>query len=116
MTLEFVPVEDEERASAWHSFFFELFSDLDPPETLEGLRRAPAVWQAQAACRGVGVDLFLPKLGEDVDPARAICARCDVRQEVPRLHHDGLVRCAPGVWGGATGLDWRRLKRASTFK
>ena len=46
--------------------------------TLKGPRPA---WEARAACRGMGTDLFFPKLGDDVDPARAICARCEVGRE-----------------------------------
>jgi hypothetical protein len=81
MALDLVPVDDERRAEAWHSFYFELLSDQDSPMTLEEFVGPRPAWQAHAACRGMGVDLFFPKVGEDVDPARAICARCAVRQE-----------------------------------
>ncbi len=105
-------VADLELAEAWHSFFFLLLSDLDPPATLEEFVGPRPAWQAHAACRGMGVDLFFPKVGDDVDPAQAICARCEVRG--PCLDYILAAESgAPGVWGGTTGKDRRRLKRAS---
>jgi hypothetical protein len=101
---------DEQLANAQHAWYFELLSDLDPP-TFEELVVRPA-WTRRAACRGMGPDLFFPAQGEDVDPARAICARCAVRQECL----DYILAAepgAPGVWGGTTGMDRRRLKRGS---
>jgi WhiB family redox-sensing transcriptional regulator len=104
-------VDDLELASAWQAWFYELLTDQDPPTTLEEIVGPRPAWQASAACRGMGVDLFFPKLG-DVNPARAICARCEVRQEC--LDYIMAAESgAPGVWGGTTGLDRRRLKRAS---
>ena len=106
-----MPVYDEVRAEAWHSFYFELLSDLDPPTTLEEFVGPRPAWQAHAACRGMGVDLFFPALGESAEPARAIYARCEVRQEC--LDYIMAAESgAPGVWGGTTGKDRRRLKRA----
>jgi WhiB family redox-sensing transcriptional regulator len=81
---------------------------LERPDVDELFRR-PA-WQAQAACRGMGVEMFFPVPGEDVDTARAICARCGVRPECLAV---ALESGAPGVWGGTTGKDRRKLKRAS---
>ena len=103
-------VDDERRAEAWHSWFYELLSDQDPPTTLEELVGPRLAWMAQAACRGMGTDLFFPAPGDDVEPARAICARCDVCQECL----DYILAAesgAPGVWGGTTGKDRRKLKR-----
>ena len=37
-------------------------------------------WMAEAACRGLDVQLFFPERGELTDQARAVCARCPVRQ------------------------------------
>jgi len=77
--------------------------------TLKGPRPA---WEARAACRGMGTDLFFPKLGDDVDPARAICARCEVGREC--LDYIMAAESGPpGVWGGTIGLDRRKVKRES---
>ena len=105
-------VDDERRAEAWHSFYFELLSDQDPPTTLEELVGPRPAWMASAACRGMGTSLFFPAPGDDIEPARAICARCDVCQECL----DYIMEAesgAPGVWGGTTGKDRRRLRKAS---
>lgn len=69
-------------------------------------------WRHRAACRGLPVDLFHPAPGEHrtTAEARAVCARCPVRQPClataladPTLH---------GVWGGTTGQERKRLRRA----
>jgi hypothetical protein len=75
-------VADLELASATHSWFYELLSDGDPPVSLEELVGPRPAWMADAACRGMGsVVNFFPLPGDDVAPARAICATCDVRGE-----------------------------------
>ncbi len=35
-------------------------------------------WQARAACRGMGSDLFFPTSGNALGPATRICPRCPV--------------------------------------
>ena len=102
-------VDEERRVEAEHSWYYALLADLDPP-TLEELVGPRPAWMAQAACRGMGTDLFFPAPGEDVDPARAICARCGVGQEC-LAYIMAAESGAPGVWGGTTGKDRRRLKR-----
>ena len=89
-------------AEAQHAFFFLLLSDQDPPMTLEELVGPRPAWQTHAACRGMGVDLFFPALGESTEPARAICARCEVSQECIDYVMDAESG-APGVWGARPG-------------
>lgn len=57
-------------------------------------------WHRQAACRGMGPDVFFPAPGRTAQPARAICADCPVAQEcsAEALADHGLE----GVWGGLT--------------
>ena len=50
-------------------------------------------WKARAACRG----RFELMLGDDVDAAKALCARCPVRPECLRL---GVDEELLGVFGG----------------
>jgi hypothetical protein len=37
-------------------------------------------WQAQAACRGVDVNIFFPGLGESTWAAKALCGTCPVAE------------------------------------
>ena len=38
----------------------------------------PGPWVANARCRNAPREIFFPTRGEDLDPARAICAHCPV--------------------------------------
>lgn len=39
-------------------------------------------WADRAACRGMDIEWFVPKVGKPIDDrARACCARCEVSQE-----------------------------------
>jgi len=112
MTLELTPV-DELLAEAWLSWFYELLSDQDPPVTLEEFIGPRLAWEARAACRGKGPDLFFPAPGDDVDPAQAICARCAVRQECLEVALSSVEGGAiPGIWGGTSARERARLRRA----
>jgi WhiB family redox-sensing transcriptional regulator len=51
---------------------------LDPLEVF-GLRRPS--WWSDAACRGVGAEVFYVERGGDTGPARRLCAGCLVRAE-----------------------------------
>jgi Transcription factor WhiB len=35
-------------------------------------------WQKRAACRGMDPDIFFPRRGESLEPAKAVCSRCPV--------------------------------------
>ena len=65
-------------------------------------------WDSQALCAEVGGDLFFPGKGESLRPAKAICARCELRD--PCLEY-ALHWAVVGVWGG-TGERERRAIRA----
>jgi WhiB family redox-sensing transcriptional regulator len=109
MTLELAPGDTEVRASAWHSFYFELLSDQDPPTTLEDFVGPRPAWMADAACHDSGVNFF-PERGESLDPARAICGRCPVAPDclAYALAHVELR----GVWAGTGERQRMRLRRA----
>ncbi|WP_411103300.1 WhiB family transcriptional regulator [Streptomyces sp. cmx-4-9] len=65
------------------------------------------IWQAEAACRGVGSEPFFPPEGERgkdrearEEAAKAVCGACPVRARC--LDHALRVSEPYGVWGGLT--------------
>jgi WhiB family transcriptional regulator, redox-sensing transcriptional regulator len=92
----------------------------DPEPDLYGLlvevaRRLP--WMSQAECGrrhpdGTLVhdpDLWHPEMGKPVEPAKAICAGCTVRDECERYAME--TRQQFGVWGGLSVMDRRRIRK-----
>ena len=66
-------------------------------------------WQGSAACRGLDVDLFFNDRGESVAEAKAVCARCPVLEPCRAYAlSDALL---PGIWGGTTFKDRKRIRR-----
>ncbi len=105
----------EQIAEARHAFCFLLLSDKDPPTTLEALVGPRPAWEGQAASRGMGSDVnFFPERGEPTTAAKAVCSRCPVREPCLALALDGAEGGAiPGIWGGTSALERRKLRRAS---
>jgi WhiB family redox-sensing transcriptional regulator len=64
---------------------------------LEYLLAARPKWQLQAACRGVGVDVFFPGHGGSTTAAKALCAQCPVREECESF---AVETGSAGVWAG----------------
>ncbi len=77
---------------------------------IEELVTRPA-WQQQADCHGMPLETFFPGQGDDLTPARVVCARCPVRVEC-RGFALGTEE-AGGVWGGTSERERRRMRRAS---
>lgn len=77
--------------------------------TLEELTPRPA-WMAHGSCRDHPEVNFYPDRGEDVRPAKALCAVCPVSE----LCLDYAVTAGEqfGIWGGVGVRDRRRLRRA----
>ena len=73
------------------------------------LRAARPRWMRDAACRGVDVDVFFPGRGQSAEPARAICATCQVVEDCKRWALD-----YPDDAGIAAGMSsrQRRAERA----
>lgn len=66
-------------------------------------------WHAKAACRGMGPDLFYPGRGEATEPAKRICASCEVKTECLAdafSHFD-----KNGIFGGRSERERRRMRR-----
>jgi WhiB family redox-sensing transcriptional regulator len=78
---------------------------------IELLLTRPA-WMARGACRGAGSEIFFPERGESLEPARAYCDRCPVREECAsyalEISREGLL---PGVWAGTSERTRRQLRR-----
>jgi WhiB family transcriptional regulator, redox-sensing transcriptional regulator len=77
---------------------------------LDELVRRPA-WHQQAACRGVGADLFIIDRGTQYEEsARQLCAGCSVHPECldAALAYGGSMT---GLWGGTTPTERRQMRR-----
>lgn len=69
-------------------------------------------WRKVGECRGCDPELFFPQRGEDTTAAKAICRQCIVRSQ---CLEDVLLRPKePGVWGGTTEAERRRMRRDMT--
>ena len=70
-------------------------------------------WHAEAACRGVGADVFFPANGSgntiNWGPALAVCARCPVRRAC--LNYALRTEQRHGVWGMCTPADLDAIRR-----
>ncbi|MFP5322758.1 MAG: WhiB family transcriptional regulator [Acidimicrobiia bacterium] len=64
---------------------------------------------AFGACRGADPDLFFPDRGESLEPAKAVCAECVVRDECLEFALAAGERF--GVWGGTSERERRRIRR-----
>lgn len=71
-------------------------------------------WRIRAACRDSAPELFFP-IGatglalEQIDAAKAVCARCPVQAEC--LEFALETNQEAGVWGGASEDERRRLRK-----
>ena len=68
-------------------------------------------WHNDAACKGMGAELFFPLVGDhkQAQAAKRICATCPVRED---CLEDALESGqSHGVWGGLTVRERRRLSR-----
>lgn len=87
--------------------------DADPQAiyslSLDDLIRRPA-WMADAACREHPQRLWFPAQGDQGDEARAICARCLVREECA-AYVLTLPSTTEGIWAGMSRQERRRRRR-----
>ncbi|MGQ0743624.1 MAG: WhiB family transcriptional regulator [Acidimicrobiales bacterium] len=79
-------------------------STIDRP-----IDRNETAWRLKGACRGIPASVFYPDDDDPAIEAKAICARCPVRQTC--LDFALAVREKEGVWGGATERERRRILR-----
>lgn len=78
---------------------------------MNGLRiiPTPPAWQQDANCQGTSGDTFFPEKGGTAQPAKRICARCNVRTQCRQWALD--TNQQHGVWGGLTEDERRKLRR-----
>lgn len=60
-------------------------------------------WMSDAACRGLDTDLFFPPCGAPTKDARAVCARCPVKEPCGEYGMEDKY----GIFGGLTGASRR---------
>jgi WhiB family redox-sensing transcriptional regulator len=65
-------------------------------------------WQENALCSQTDPEAFFPDKGESTREAKAICSRCDVRQECLEYALGRSERY--GIWGGTSERERRKLK------
>lgn len=66
-------------------------------------------WWLEAACRDQPSSLFFPDIGDNANPAKQLCASCDVRDAC--LDFALRSNIDDGVWGGYGPKERRRIKR-----
>jgi WhiB family redox-sensing transcriptional regulator len=76
----------------------DLVDDVDPEAELE--------WQRDALCAQIDPEMFFPEKGGSTAEAKAVCARCDVRQQCLDYALDNGERF--GIWGGLSERQRRR--------
>ena len=91
------------------AFYYSLMVTTadDLPDLTEVFER-PA-WQAEAACRGVDVNIFFPGVGESTWAAKALCGTCPVAEPC-RAYVLGRTD-VQGVWGGISTGQRSVLRR-----
>jgi WhiB family redox-sensing transcriptional regulator len=97
-------------AMADRAFVLTLMDRHDGPVGVEELLSRPE-WMEWGACVGVDRSAFFPGRGDDVRPAKALCAVCRVQYEC--LSYAVADDTIVGIWGGTSGRERRRLRSAS---
>ena len=70
----------------------------------------PLAWSKRAACSGQ-VELFYSETSKiKTARAKAICSKCDVRSECLSYAVENELH---GIWGGTTGNERRKMRRAA---
>jgi hypothetical protein len=87
--------------------------DVSPQTTLQPFDSCDTIvrpaWQANAACRGVGPEIFFPARGDNtLALARCFCARCPVAEECRAVAlRDPSLQ---GIWAGMSEQQRDRLR------
>jgi WhiB family transcriptional regulator, redox-sensing transcriptional regulator len=84
---------------------------------IEGEVMVPSMdWAADAACKGMDVNLFFPRKGGTARKAKALCAACPVieqcRAAFDVMEH-GMTSSIYGVVGGETVIERVMRRRAA---
>ena len=71
-------------------------------------------WKWDAACQGMGPDIFYLELGQTIEnkmrlaQARQICAKCTVRIDCLNYAMDNQI--GTGIWAGTTPMQRKKLR------
>lgn len=80
------------------------------PQPVQAMRAVqPPTFSRLAACRGMDTAMFFPHRGADCSAPKAVCARCDVRDECLEFALQNGER--HGIWGGTSERERRRMRR-----
>jgi WhiB family redox-sensing transcriptional regulator len=82
-------------------------NELDDPLTAFLATVRPA-WMRDGLCLEHPEITWFPTDFSDVEPAKAVCARCAVRDEC--LDYALAERLDFGIWGGVGGRERRRMR------
>ncbi|MGC5258403.1 WhiB family transcriptional regulator [Gordonia sp. DT218] len=66
-------------------------------------------WMRYGPCASTDPEAFFPEKGESTRAAKAVCARCDFRDQCLQFALDNGERF--GVWGGLSERERRDLRR-----
>lgn len=78
-------------------------------ELVAGLRPS---WHQDAACRGVGPDVFFPTRGDSTAPAKALCAACLVVAECREAGQNE----DHGIWAGESPQARRTIRSSGRLR
>jgi len=74
----------------------------------------PVEWQTSARCTAVDPEIFFPERGGSSKAARAVCSKCDVREQC--LDYALNNKEQFGIWGGTSERERRRLRKERTLR
>jgi WhiB family redox-sensing transcriptional regulator len=69
---------------------------------LSYLTQRPA-WMTEAACRSMDRSIFFPERGQDLRPAKDVCATCAVSGDCAAYAIE--TGATAGIWGGVTATN-----------
>lgn len=89
----------------------QYLNDIDEaltPDPVE-VRNPSDNWRVRASCNGMDPEIFFPERGDNPNPAKAICANCQVKDE---CLEDAIANTErTGIWGGTSERERRRIRR-----
>jgi WhiB family redox-sensing transcriptional regulator len=99
-----------------HRLSFAAIVTKREPDVLAPLAIVPPAWTVDALCPEVDPEIFFPDRGGSTKEARSICARCSttalcLEYALSFERTTGAVQ--PGVYGGLSPMQRRRLLRRS---
>ncbi len=79
--------------------------------TFADLTRRPE-WMSKGSCHQTDTTSYFPERGQDIRPAKAVCATCPVAAEC--LAYAMADMTIVGVWGGTSHVERIKLSRSGS--